>query len=102
MTEDDNFPGVPSLETLAQVTFGMSQMTMQTARHSAACIKIMQALVQDIAANDPAIVDRLKRVFKITPIQPDIMPSVDMILSGITRPDDPNALHESDAPAPKH
>ena len=102
MTDNQDFPGVPSIETLAETTFGMMQLVMMTSRQNAATVKIMQAVIQDIAAKDPAIVDRLKRVFKITPIQPDIMPSVDMILSGITRPDDPNALHEDDAPAPKH
>ena len=98
----DEYPGAPSLDTLAQVTFGMSQMTMQTARQNAATVKILQALIQDLAARDPDLVDRLKRVFTITPVSPDIQPDIDLILSGVTRPDDPNALHEDDAPAPKH
>ena len=102
MTEDDNFPGVPSLETLAQVTFGMSQMTMQTARQNAATVKIMQAVIQDIAARDPDLVDRIKRVFEISNIPPDIVPDVKLILSGVTSPDDPRAIHESDLTAPKH
>ena len=102
MTEDDNFPGVPSPEMQAKILFSMIELTTKTSHANIASIKIMQALIQDLAANDPAIVDRLKRVFKITPIEPDIMPSVDLILSGITRPDDPNALHEDDMTAPKH
>ena len=102
MTDDQNFPGVPSLDTLAQVTFSMSQMTMQTARQNAATVKIVQAVIQDIAAKDPAIVDRIKKVFEISTISPDIQPDIDLILSGVTSPDDSNALHEDDAPAPKH
>ena len=102
MTDLPDYPGAPSLETLAQVTFGMSQMTMQTARQNAAAVKILQCLIQDIAAHDPEIVDRIKKVFTITPVSPDIAPDVKLILSGITRPDDKNAIHESDVTAPKH
>jgi hypothetical protein len=102
LTDDQDFPGVPSLDTLAQVTFGMSQMTMQTARQNAATVKIMQALIQDLAARDGDLVDRLRRVFEITKVSPDIMPSVHLILSGITAPDDPRAIHEDDAPASAH
>jgi hypothetical protein len=102
MTDLPDYPGAPSLDTLAETTFGMMQLMMQTARQNAATVKILQAVIQDIAAKDPAIVDRLKRVFAITPVSPDIQPVIDLILSGITAPDDSNALHEDDAPASAH
>jgi hypothetical protein len=102
MIDLPDYPGAPSLDTLAETTFGMMQLTMQTARQNAAAVKILQAVIQDIAARDPELVDRLKRVFEITKVSPDIQPDIDLILSGITRPDDPLAIHEDDAPAPKH
>lgn len=102
MTDLPDYPGAPSLETLGETVFGMMQLTMMTSRQNAATVKIVQALIQDIAARDPEIVDRLKRVFEISNIPPDIQPDIDLILSGITSPDDPNAIHEDDTPAPKH
>jgi hypothetical protein len=102
MTDLPDYPGAPSLDMLAETTFSMMQLTMMTSRQNAAAVKFMQALVQDLAARDPEIVDRLKRVFEISNILPDIAPDVKLILSGITRPDDPRAIHEDDAPASAH
>jgi hypothetical protein len=102
MTDLPDYPGTPSLDTLAETTFGMMQLTMQTARQNAATVKIMQALIQDLAARDGDLVDRLRRVFEISNIPPDIVPDVKLILSGVTSPDDPRAIHESDLTAPKH
>ncbi len=102
MTDLPEFPGTPDIETLARITYAMSDLALKSSLHGAACIKIVQAIVQDLAARDPEVVDRLRRVFEISAIDPNIAPSVDLILRGITRRDDPNALHESDVTAPKH
>jgi hypothetical protein len=102
MTDLPDYPGTPDLETLARVTHATADLALKSSLHGAACIKIVQAIVQDLAARDPEIVDRLRRVFEISTIVPDIAPSVDLILRGITRPDDPAAVHERDLTAPKH
>lgn len=102
MTDLPDYPGTPDIDTLARVTHATADLALKSSLHGAACIKIVQALVQDLAARDPEIVDRLRRVFEISAIDPNIAPSVDLILSGITRPDDLRAIHESDLTAPKH
>ena len=102
MDDFNEFPGTPDLETLARVTHATADLALKSSLHGAACIKIVQALIQDFAAKDPEIVDRLRRVFEISTIDPNILPSVDLILRGITRPDDPAAIHESDVTAHKH
>ena len=96
------YPGdAPDIQTLSRLCHSLAEMSLQNHRMTVANIKIVQAIAQDIAARDAEIVDRLKRVFEISAIDPNIMPSVDLILSGITRPDDPRAIHESDLTA-KH
>lgn len=77
-------------------------MALQNHRTNIATVKIPQAIAQDIAARDPKLVDWLKRVFEISKVGPDIMPSVDLILRRIMRPDDPAAVHEHDLTTPKH
>jgi hypothetical protein len=97
-----DYPGdAPDLPTLSRLCHSLAEMSLQNHRTNIATVKILQALVQDIAARDPEIVDRLRRVFEISAIDPEIMPSISLILRGITRPDDPAAIHESDLPA-KH
>jgi|GEM_PF-3585416 len=97
------YPGdAPDIQTLSRLCHSLAEMSLQNHRTNIATVKILQALVQDLAASDPALVDRLKKVFEISAIDPNIAQSVDLILRGITRPDDPRAIHEGDAPTPKH
>jgi len=102
MDDFNEFPGTPDIQTLARVTHVTADLALKSSLHGAACIKIVQAIVQDLAAREPEIVDRLKRVFELSAIDPDIAPSVDLILRGITAPSDPHAIHESDLVTPKH
>lgn len=101
MNDLPEFPGTPDIETLARVTHATADLALKSSLHGAACIKIVQAIVQDLAARDPEVVDRLKKVFALSTIDPNIMPSVELILRGITAPSDPRAIHESDLTA-KH
>jgi len=97
-----DYPGdAPDIQTLSRLCHSLAEMSLQNHRTNIATVKILQALAQDIAARDPEIVDRLRRVFELSTIGPDIMPSVNLILKGVTAPSDPRALHESDLPA-KH
>jgi hypothetical protein len=98
-----DYPGdAPDLPTLSRLCHSLAEMSLQNHRMAVANIKVMQAVIQDLAARDPEIVDRLRRVFELSTVGPDIMPSVNLILKGVTKPDDPRALHESDLVAPKH